>query len=320
MQSSTRDGTLVSLLILVLVGAVGQITIGGITRVTGSGDGCPDWPTCFGEWIPPFEYHAIIEYGHRSVGVLLGLSIIVVCWRVYFKHKTDKTLVRLCFATLFLIIVVGLLGGAVVLNNLDPAIRTLHLMLAQIIVFLSVLCFVSATNSRTSNPQTECKWLYWSVSKKHKKNLTNLVISGSLILLTILSGSYAVWSQAGFYCTSWPFCGRGPFIPNEFLGWIHMLHRILSLISMVFAAYSIHQLFMGDRVNRIITRFSIVGLVLIVLQVFWGLLLPLTYFSEWSRAGHLSIATLIWTVVVFLITLILKPIPKNEKVLIDFTT
>lgn len=313
MQSSTRDGALVSLLIIVLVGAVGQITIGGITRVTGSGDGCPDWPTCFGKWIPPFEYHAIIEYGHRSFGVLLGLSIIVACWRVYVKHKSDKGLIRLCFTTLLLTIIVGLLGGAVVLNNLDPGIRTLHLMLAQIIVFLSVLSLVSATNSRTNNPQTVGKWLYWSVIKTHKKNLTNLVISGSLILLTILSGSYAVWSQAGFYCTSWPLCGRGPFIPDEFLGWVHMLHRILSLISVVFTAYSIHQLFRGKRISKLIIRFSIAGLALIVLQVFWGLLLPLTYFSEWSRAGHLSIATLIWTVLVFLIALMLKPIPKHKK-------
>ena len=61
-----------------------------------------------------------------------------------------------------------------------------------------------------------------------------------------------------------------PLIPDEFLGWIHMLHRILSLISMAFAAYSIHQLFRDDQVSRLITRFSIVGLVLIVLQIFGG--------------------------------------------------
>jgi heme a synthase len=44
------------------------VAIGGIVRATGSGDACPDWPRCFGGWIPPIELHTLIEYSRRSLG------------------------------------------------------------------------------------------------------------------------------------------------------------------------------------------------------------------------------------------------------------
>ena len=68
---------LIYLSILAVLAAIAQVTLGGVVRVTGSGLGCPDWPLCYGQIVPPFQLDALIEYSHRLSGAILGVLVLL---------------------------------------------------------------------------------------------------------------------------------------------------------------------------------------------------------------------------------------------------
>ena len=310
MSPNKKDNILLLFLLLTVLGTVSQITIGGITRVTGSGDGCPDWPTCFGKWFPPLEYHALIEYSHRSMGTLVGLLILTIFIRVLLKHKYNKGLVKSSLSLSLLVIIVGLLGGFVVLSELNPAVRTIHLMLAEITILLSVTSLILFVDFNSPTNYSKVKFLFFDINKEYKFYFYGLFFSGLLILITILSGSYAVWTNAGYYCPSWPLCGRDSIIPSNNLEIIHMFHRIFSLLSVIFTGYFFYIIYKNKIFSKNIIILASFGIGVIFTQIIWGALVPLSNFSEWSRAGHLSIATIIWTTIVLLTNLM-----KNPKII-----
>ena len=138
------------------------ILVGGIVRASGAGMGCPDWPTCFGQWVPPTHesqlppnYHEIYadrgyentdfnpvktwtEYTNRLVGVTIGFLIFLTAWASRIYLKGDKAIFYLALSVFFLVGFQGWLGSAVVVSNLKPFMITLHMLLALFIVALLI--------------------------------------------------------------------------------------------------------------------------------------------------------------------------------------
>ena len=157
------------------------ILVGGIVRASGAGMGCPDWPTCFGQWVPPTSeaelptnYHEIYaargyentafnpvktwtEYTNRLVGVTIGFCILLTAWSSRHYLKTDKTIFYTAVSVFLLVGFQGWLGSAVVASNLKPLMITLHMLLALLIVAL--LIYAIARSQKPLLHAVESHWL-----------------------------------------------------------------------------------------------------------------------------------------------------------------
>lgn len=153
------------------------ILAGGIVRMTHSGMGCPDWPTCFGMWIPPinesqlppdFEkylslqdidhsfnvYHTWVEYINRLLGAVLGVLILIhFIWSFLRYRETNKVLVGMSFLWLVAVAFTGWLGKVVVNENLAVSKISIHMVSAVILVFIPmvILIFIKRKAERSIN-------------------------------------------------------------------------------------------------------------------------------------------------------------------------
>ncbi len=291
-KSGNRAGFILRVLaIAALVAAFAQVTLGGIVRVTGSGLGCPDWPLCHGQIIPPFEFATLLEYSHRLSATLLGVLVLALVIVMVMRYRRNKWGVNSAVIALALVIVAAGLGGATVLTELAWWLRLLHLGIAEGAVAALVIAVVVSQRVGGDAPAGDLRSNSVRLSK-----LTIAALAG--VFLLILYGSYIVGAGYGSSCGTWPLC-RGSLFPEGRPYIEHMGHRYFSVIVGVLVLAVAYKAWQERARLPSVSWSGILLLVAFAVQIFVGALTVWLGFTPEIKAIHLSMATLVWVALVF---------------------
>jgi protoheme IX farnesyltransferase len=273
------------------------IVIGGIVRVTGSGLGCPDWPTCYGRLLPPPQIEAQIEFSHRfwASAVTSPLILLSAFW-AWRRFKSIRLIWQPLFWSLPILLLQGLLGAVVVVRELPPALVALHLGTAFLLLALLITAAVTAFARHRSAAQPD--------RLTFKSRFARLSLGGLIgIFVILVSGAFTAASGATYACSGWPLC-NGEWLPSHPLGWIHMLHRVLVGLMAVHMLLLLRAAWRTQRNSRGVLSAATLLVVLYYSQILVGAFKVSTQFPIVLLGLHVATAAAVWALAVVLVVLV----------------
>ena len=140
---------------------IALIVIGGATRVMEAGLACPDWPLCYGTFLPlnHMNLRVFLEWFHRLDAFLVGLLILSklilsIIWRKNLPNWLPITYSLL----VFLVIVQGSIGALTVINLLNSYSVTAHLLTAFLLLITTIII-----NQNLENNKVTKSLIWWKI-------------------------------------------------------------------------------------------------------------------------------------------------------------
>ena len=122
-----------------VVALVALVAIGGATRVMEAGLACPDWPLCYGRFLPgqQMNVQVFLEWFHRLDAFVVGVALLVfVGVGVSLRRRLPTWLPWIAGLALALVAFQGALGALTVTHLLASPLVTAHLATALVLVSL----------------------------------------------------------------------------------------------------------------------------------------------------------------------------------------
>jgi cytochrome c oxidase assembly protein subunit 15 len=116
------------------------IVTGAIVRLSGSGLGCPDWPTCEkNRLVAPLSWHPMVEFLNRAITLLVSVAVILAVLGSLIRVPRRKDLVWLSLSLVGGVIAQIVLGGVTVLTDLNPIAVQSHFVLSMAILAAAIV-------------------------------------------------------------------------------------------------------------------------------------------------------------------------------------
>ena len=149
-------------------------------RLTASGLGCENWPRCGDTFLPPKDYHALIEFGNRGVGLIVGLVTLVAAIAALRVEGLPRWLVAAAWALPVTVLLQGVLGGITVLVELHPLTVMGHFLLSLVAVGIAVVVMVGVREFIARRPTHAPLGANWLALVLVPSALA-LVVTGTLV-------------------------------------------------------------------------------------------------------------------------------------------
>ena len=264
---------------LTLATALGLVTIGVIVRATDSGLGCPDWPLCHGQVIPPLnDSKAWIEWIHRTVAVIIGFEILALAILAIADYRDRRSILWPSLGAVLLVGFQAYLGRETVrLGNSGPSV-TAHLATALTLVALLVYITVRAGYPARIG------------GRGGSQRFTLLAaFTTAITFALLLFGSNVTATSTALVFPDWPLMGGTLFPPITDVTAPHVLHRWVAAFVGVVVAIQAVVAWRSQRDHPTIVRLAVGAAVLYAIQVVVGGAQVLTQLAAWTQTLHLAL-------------------------------
>lgn len=305
-------GALVSVIVLIFVGA--------IVRVTGAGLGCPDWPFCWGCVIPPWKVeqvdleridferfrlkaerlgrdpdtvtpehilesfnpvHTWTEFVNRLTSIPVGIFSLLTAAAAALCRKRWPWVNAAALASFVLVIVNAVLGAMVVYSGLKPGVITAHMAMAMLLLTLLVYVAWRSTGS---------PWLIAGGDEGRRRLRRTILLLLGLILIEGILGSQ-IRERTDELARSHAGTPRGEWIDELEATKVYLIHRSFSWAILVAGIWGWH---VARRLGRP-GRVAIAVMAVIFAQMVLGLIMAQVHIHAVAQVLHVGLSGILVT-------------------------